>query len=116
MSILLAALFNQMLKLFIVPTCFKSARIIPLFKGKGLRMEAKNYRPNSILKVFEKFLCNTVTKRVDALLVDNQHAYRRKRSGHSPLTIFAKYIYLSIDRPKSKVGAIFFYIKGALIL
>lgn len=47
-----------------IPPSWKTAAIIPLYKGKGDRSDPSNYRPISltpiISKIFERFLYNRV--------------------------------------------------------
>ncbi|CAL8076821.1 unnamed protein product [Orchesella dallaii] len=107
----LTLLFTRIINSQSVPNMFKRAVIAPLYKGKGSRNIAGNYRPISLLndycKIFEKFLAKRLNDRVEAKLSPNQHAYRRNMSCHSALSILTNDIFKSIDKPKQKVGAIF---------
>ena len=71
------------------PTKWKIAKIVPLFKGKGCKLDPKNYRPVAILpilsKVLERALFLQVVTYMDSnkLFNPNHHAYR---SFHSTTT------------------------------
>lgn len=69
-----------------MPTVWKKARVIPLFK-KGDRFQPDNYRPISNLcsmdKLFEKIVLNEINRRHGGLEGNHQHGFR---SGHSTST------------------------------
>ena len=71
------------------PNKWKTAKIIPLYKGKGSRFEPKNYRPVAILPVLSKLLERLMFKQIASYMDDNKlynpnhHAYR---SFHSTAT------------------------------
>ena len=64
-----------------VPTSFKEARVVPLFK-KGSRLDPGNYRPVSILSVLSKVLERAVHSQLNdylskrGLLLENQSGFR----------------------------------------
>ena len=63
-------LFNNSVSEGIFPECFKTAKIIPIFKS-GDSNATVNYRPTSMLpflsKIFEKLMC----ARLDSYLKSN---------------------------------------------
>ena len=71
------------------PTKWKVAKIIPLYKGKGSKLEPKNYRPVAILpilsKVLERAMFQQLVNYMDSnnFFNPNHHAYR---SFHSTTT------------------------------
>ena len=71
------------------PTKWKIAKVVPLYKGKGSKLEPKNYRPVAILpilsKVLERAMFQQLVYFMDAnkLFNPNHHAYR---SFHSTTT------------------------------
>ena len=71
------------------PTKWKIAKVVPLYKGKGSKFEAKNYRPVAILPILSKVLERAMFKQVTSHMDDNKlfnpshHAYR---SCHSTTT------------------------------
>ena len=66
-------MFNKSVKDGTVPTAWKLAEVIPLFK-KGNKNLANNYRPVSltsiVCKVFESFIRNAIFKTVIFFLVN----------------------------------------------
>ena len=71
------------------PSKWKIAKVIPLFKGKGCKLDPKSYRPVAILpilsKVLERSMFMQVMRHMDnnKYLNPNHHAYR---AGHSTTT------------------------------
>ena len=71
------------------PTKWKIAKVVPLYKGKGSKIDPKNYRPVAILpilsKVLERAMFQQVVTFMDSnnLFNPNHHAYR---SFHSTTT------------------------------
>ena len=64
------------------PTKWKIAKVVPLYKGKGSKFEAKNYRPVAILPILSKVLERAMFKQVNSHMDDNKlfnpshHSYR----------------------------------------
>jgi hypothetical protein len=94
-----------------IPQCFKSASVIPLYKGKGSQRQAKSYRPIALLisycNIFERCLFSRLNNRIESQLIPEQHGFRKDRSCMSALRIFTDYLYISIDKRKGKAAAIF---------
>ena len=71
------------------PTKWKIAKVVPLYKGKGCKMDPKNYRPVAILpilsKVLERAMFLQLVRYMDTshLFNPSHHAYR---SFHSTTT------------------------------
>ena len=71
------------------PTKWKIAKVVPLYKGKGSKLDPKNYRPVAILpilsKVLERAMFLQLVSFMDTnhLFNPNHHAYR---SHHSTTT------------------------------
>lgn len=116
-SIQLAVLFSHLLHILYVPTLFKHSIILPLYKGKGPRNVPKNYRPivilNSYCKLFERYLYHRIKDRIDAKLIDEQHAYRSNKSCHSAISAFTTFTYSELDKKNGIVGAVFIDLKDA---
>lgn len=74
---LLAFLFNLSFNTGVFPECFKTARVIPLFK-QGDRSLLGNYRPISLLNVFNKILEKLMYVRVHEYLHENHLLYNRQ--------------------------------------
>ena len=71
------------------PSKWKIAKVVPLFKGKGSKLDPKNYRPVAILpilsKVLERAMYQQLVNFMDSnnFFNPNHHAYR---SFHSTTT------------------------------
>jgi hypothetical protein len=71
------------------PTKWKIAKIVPLYKGKGSKLDPKNYRPVAILPILSKVLERAMFQQLVAFMDNNNffnpnhHAYR---SFHSTTT------------------------------
>ena len=63
----LKILFNYMFEFGIFPNCFKTAKVIPIYK-QGDKMEMGNYRPISILSTFSKILEKLIYNRTQSFL------------------------------------------------
>ena len=92
----LEIIFNSSLLNSIVPDSFKIARIIPIHK-KGSTMSLDNYRPISLLSVFNELLGKLMFKRINKfiskhnILHNKQFGFRSKHSAlHAILSITDK--------------------------
>ena len=71
------------------PSTWKEAKVIPIFKNKGSRMDKQFYRPVSNLKSVSKVIEVIVNKKVleyfesNHLFPDSQHGFRSSRSTFS---------------------------------
>ena len=69
LSYILAKLFNNCLKEFCFPDCWKVLLVVPVFKNVGEKSAAKNYCPVSLLsvvsKVFEKLVNNRIVDQLE---------------------------------------------------
>ena len=67
----------------VVPEGWRSAVIIPLYKGKGERTECKNYRNISLLsvvgKIYAWILVDRVLRVTGGLIDDEQGGFRAER-------------------------------------
>ena len=54
------------------PTKWKIAKVVPLYKGKGSKFEAKSYRPVAILPILSKVLERAMYKQVTTHMDDNK--------------------------------------------
>lgn len=85
-----------------IPTDFKTAKVLPLYK-KGNKNEEGNYRPVSILpvmsKIFEKVVYSQLYKYLDnkSLLYKNQSGFRTGFSTDTALTCLGDKIRFNMD-------------------
>ena len=82
LSYILAELFNNCLKEYCFPDCWKVSSVAPVFKNVGERPTSKNYCPVSLLsvvtKVFEKLVNNRIVDHLEkcGLFSDFQYGLR----------------------------------------
>lgn len=102
-------IFNLSFSLGIVPQSFKLANVIPVHK-KGSISSLYNYRPISLLSVFnkllEKLMCNRLLNFLDKnkVFYDKQFGFRAKHStDHAILSIVDK-IQTAIDNRDLSCG------------
>lgn len=87
-----------------LPDDWKSANIIPIFKGKGKTCDPSNYRPISLTsvtgKVMEKVLKNAISKFLarHGILSRSQHGFMRGKSTQTQLLECLNDWTASIDR------------------
>ena len=90
-------IFNSSFETGIVPAGLKKAKVIPVFK-KGQRSSPSNYRPISMLSVFDEFLgrlMNFLTKY--KILNKYQFGFRRGHSTSMALIEVMDWIYENIE-------------------
>ena len=87
----LTAIINSSISQGEFPDCWKWAKIIPIFKKKGSRLEKENYRPVSLLKSASKVLEVIVNQQIlryaetAGILPKSQHGFRAGRSTFSAI-------------------------------
>ena len=98
-------IFNASFLTGIVPDRFKLARVIPVFK-KGSQVSLSNYRPISLLSIFNKLLEKLVFNRLSNYLEKKELIYSKQfgfRSHHSTV----QYLVLLIKcKRQSKTASI----------
>ena len=71
------------------PTKWKIAKVVPLYKGKGSKLDPKNFRPVAILPILSKVLERAMFQQLVAFM-DNNHLFNPNhhayRSFHSTTT------------------------------
>lgn len=79
----LLRLFNVCMNSGKVPLDWKSAIIVPIYKGKGEKKECKNFRGISLLsipgKVYGRILIERVVQRTERLMGEEQCGFRKGR-------------------------------------
>ena len=107
----LTFIINLSLATGVVPTDWKVAKVIPLFKS-GSTAEIDNYRPISILPTLSKILERVVYKQVmthlerNGLISEHQFGFRSNRSTELAVTLFTDLIRKEADGGKA-TGAVF---------
>jgi hypothetical protein len=98
----LQILFQQSLHSGKVPTDWKNAKVIPIFK-KGSKGEPGNYRPVSltcsICKVMESIVRDAITSHLtrNDLINKSQHGFANSRSCQTNLIEFMDFVTRSVD-------------------
>ena len=93
----------------IVPEKLKIAKVIPVFK-KGDRSISSNYRPISLLSIFEKLLEKLMYTRVYSYLMEhnvlykNQFGFRKNHSTVLALIEVVDNIYNKLDNHEAVIG------------
>lgn len=114
---LLVVLINQIFNTGIYPDSFKEAIVLPVFKS-GNKKSMNNYRPISILTIFnkivEKVLHNRISKFLNKhnLLNIRQYGFRKSASTESAAFEVSNYIQNALNN-KKKVSATFIDLKKA---
>ena len=105
----LAHIFNLSFISGTVPDSLKLAKVIPVFK-KGDRTQPGNYRPISLLTVFDKILEKLMCKRLcnflelHHILYDFQFGFRKHHSTALALMEVLDNIYEQLDKRKYIIG------------
>ena len=82
----IAQLCNLSIKTSSFPDCCKTAKLKPLFKGKGSKTDPKNYRPISLLPLISKIMERVIYDQTELFLSKNNILYRFQsgfRKNHS---------------------------------
>ena len=84
-------IFVKSLETGSVPKAWKNANVVPVYKGKGSKQEAANYRPISLTSVCCKILEHIIFKHImnhcdsQGIIVDEQHGFRSRWSCETQL-------------------------------
>ena len=104
-------IFANSFSLGIVPSEFKIAKVVPVFKS-GNKDSMDNYRPISLLSCFSKIIEKIVGTRltsfldVNNLISNSQFGFRKKHSTIHPLIHFIDHVSSALDK-KEHTLAIF---------
>ena len=104
-------IFANSFSLGIVPSEFKIAKVVPVFKS-GNKDSMDNYRPISLLSCFSKIIekivgtCLTSFLDVNNLISNSQFGFRKKHSTIHPLIHFIDHVSSALDK-KEHTLAIF---------
>lgn len=96
----LCDLFNKSLRLGILPSDWKLANVVPVFKKEN-KEHVENYRPISLLhivsKVMKRCLFNSIKDYVFSLIAKCQHGFVKGRSCVTQLVEVLDYIGAQLD-------------------
>ena len=105
-------LYNNSISTGIVPKKLKIAKVVPIYK-KGELTEPSNYRPISLLSIFNKLLEKLVCRRLVAFLdkcniiYEFQFGFRKKHSTSLALIEVIDNIYKQLDEQNFVIGVYF---------
>ena len=89
-------LFNQILSTGKIPSEWKKATVVEIYKGKGSHTDPEMYRPISLLptayKIFARILQKRLEEAVDRHIRPTQFGFRRNRSTSQPIHIVRRLI------------------------
>ena len=113
-------MFNRSIRKGTVPAAFKTAKVIPLYKGKesGSKHEYTNYRPISLLNSMSKVLEKLVDRQLrnflkyEDTLYSKQFGFRGFRGGDQALLLFTDFAKTNIFQ-NNKVLTAFLDLKKA---
>ena len=100
----LTHIFNLSLYHGLIPSDWKVARITPIYKRKGLKSDASNYRPISIVPTISKIIEKSVKSQIMTHLISNnllspsQSAYLPKHSTQTALHYIIDTCMQNIDK------------------
>ena len=81
----LCKLINKSIEIGAYPSKLKHAKVVPVYKGED-KTDPNNYRPISLLSVFNKIFEKTMYRRlmdyleINGILCDSQYGFREKHS------------------------------------
>ena len=109
----LALIFNTSINTGIFPHDFKTAVISPIHKA-GCKTECSNYRPISVLSIFEKLITQQleIYLETNEILVQQQAGFRKKHCTQTSLLSITNQWFINMDRG-SLNGVIFLDLKKA---
>ena len=105
LSPVLSELFNNSFEKGIFPDLLKLAKVTPQFKG-GDKMEPGNFRPVSVLPIFDKILEKLMKKRLmeflndKKILNDVQFGFRANKSTSMAVLSILQKIYAALEEKK----------------
>ena len=114
---MLTFIIQQSLDVGTVPSYWRKALVIPVFK-KGGNDKPENYRPVSLTsiccKLTEHIIVSQTMRHLDQhhLLVDTQHGFRRRRSCETQLIITTHDLAAMLNRRSQADVAVFDFVKA----
>ena len=99
----LSLIFQNSLNVGRLPNIWKSANIVPVYKGNGSRFSVENYRPisltSTVCKVMEGIIYDKIYKHLSNhnLLSASQHGFRKNKSTTSNLLEFIDDVTKQVD-------------------
>ena len=106
----LAILFNNIFKSGNIPSKWKLANVVPVFKI-GDKNSVTNYRPISLtslpMKILEYCIKDLLMSQCEHLIKDNQHGFRSNKSCLTQLLPYVDKLSVAMNN-KSRIDAVYF--------
>ena len=105
----LTHIFNISLSMGVFPNCFKTSKVIPIYK-RGDREDVSNYRPISLLSPLSKILEKLMAVRMNSffkdnkIINDNQYGFRTKHSTELAVIQFSQQILDNLNEKILTMG------------
>ena len=99
----LVIIFNKSFREWCFPKVLKIAKVIPIYEGNDAA-NPSNYRPISLLSVFDKLLEKLMYNRFDSfphkhtIFYEHQFVFKKNHATTNALTEVIVYIYKSLDK------------------
>jgi hypothetical protein len=96
-------LINESLRLGVFPDSLKTAKVVPLYKGKGSKQDMNSYHPISLLnqlgKIFEKVFYNHLVSYLESfsLLSPSQNGFRKSKSTSTATFEMVTHVLSNLD-------------------
>ena len=111
-------LLNRSLREGKFPNSLKVSKVVPIFKNKGSKQNAQNYRPiavqNQLARIFEKIFYDRMSAfllKCD-ILSDDQHGFRPGRSTESALITAISHISTNLNAGNITAGLFYDFSKA----
>ena len=106
----LSILFNRIFQSGKIPSTWKMANVVPIFK-KGDKTSVSNYRPISLtslpMKILEYCIKDLLMQRCEHLIKDNQHGFRSNKSCLTQLLPYVDKLSEALNN-QSRIDTIYF--------
>lgn len=94
-------IFNESLSCGTFPSYWKTSHLTPIYKN-GDKRSIENYRGIAILsaipKLFEKIICDKLTRVINPLLNEQQHGFRKGRSTTTNLMVMVSDVLVKMEK------------------
>jgi len=110
----LSHIFSNSVTTGLVPSQFKEAKVIPIYKLKTVNAEERqnisNYRPISLLSIFSKILEKVVANSLTTYLIDNnilydnQFGYQKGKSTSLPMLKLVDFVSKAMNEGDIAIG------------
>ncbi|KAI5721369.1 hypothetical protein M8J77_019893 [Diaphorina citri] len=102
---------NNLLNTGTIPTCWRTAKLKTLYKGKGNIKDPNMYRGIALIsvtyKVYTKILNNRIINNIDSGLPNEQYGFRKARNCQQAIEVLRIKIKENLDKPKGKMYCTF---------